>query len=119
MKIGIPADENRNDTTICMSYGRTPYFCIYDTETEEMYFLDNSAAASTGGAGIKASQSLVDEGVEVVLTPRAGENAVEVLDAADVKAFKTISDDLMENIKAYEDGKLSPLVASPGMHGKN
>ena len=119
MKIGIPADENRNDTTICMSFGRTPFFCIFNTDTREKSFLDNSAAASTGGAGIKAAQSLVNEGVEVVLTPRAGENAVDVLDAAEVKSFKTISDDMDENIKAYEDGKLSPLKASPGMHGHN
>lgn len=119
MKIAIPADENRIDTTICMSYGRTPFFCIYDTESKEKSFLDNSAAASTGGAGIKASQSLVNEGVEVVLTPRAGENAVEVLDAAGIKTYKTINDNLDENIKAYEDGELSPLIASPGMHGHN
>jgi predicted Fe-Mo cluster-binding NifX family protein len=37
MKIVIPVNENSNETTVCASFGRAPYFLIYDTknQTEE------------------------------------------------------------------------------------
>ena len=60
MKIAMPVDEKTMESTVCISFGRTPYFLIYDTETNESVFLDNSAAASQGGAGIKAAQTVVD-----------------------------------------------------------
>jgi predicted Fe-Mo cluster-binding NifX family protein len=52
MKIAIPVDEKSLESNVCVSFGRAPYFLIYDTETKESIFLDNGAAASTGGAGI-------------------------------------------------------------------
>jgi len=63
-------------------------FLIYDTETKESIFLDNGAAASTGGAGIKAAQTIVDNKVNALLTPRCGENAANVLKSADIKIYK-------------------------------
>ena len=51
MKIAIPVDEKSLDSNVCVSFGRTPYFLIYDVDTKESVFLDNSAAASTGGTG--------------------------------------------------------------------
>ncbi len=70
-------------------FGRAPYFMIYDTETKKSDFLDNSAAASTGGAGIKVAQAIVDSKANALLTPRCGENAADVLKAADIKIYKT------------------------------
>ncbi len=110
MKIAIPVDEKQENTSVCMSFGRTPYFLIFDTETKESLFLDNSAAASQGGAGIKAAQSLVDRQCTVLLTPRCGENAADVLRAADIAIYKTQSGSAMENVQAFADGKLDALT---------
>ncbi len=110
MKIAIPVDEKQENTAVCVSFGRTPYFLIFDTEAQESQFLDNSAAASQGGAGIKAAQSLVDHHCAVLLTPRCGENAAEVLRAADIAIYKTESGSAMDNLQAFADGKLSALT---------
>ncbi len=109
MKIALPINEKTMNTTICMSFGRTPFFLIYETENKSYEFYDNSAVASIGGAGIKASQNLVDCGVEVVLTPRCGENAAAVLNGADIKIYKTNGDVISENIDAFISGNLSLL----------
>lgn len=118
MKIAIPVDEKTLESKVCMSFGRTPYFLIYDSEGKESVFLDNSAAASTGGAGIKAAQTIVDSKAAALLTPRCGENAADVLKAADIKIYKTISDSLKDNIDAFNHGKL-PLLDEihPGFYG--
>ena len=117
MKIAIPVNENSVGTGVCISFGRTPYFMIFDSETKESTFLDNSAASSQGGAGIKAAQSIVDSQAAVLLTPRCGDNAAEVLKAANVKIYKTIDGSAMDNVAAFLNGKL-PLLDDihPGLH---
>ncbi|MDD2217406.1 MAG: NifB/NifX family molybdenum-iron cluster-binding protein [Eubacteriales bacterium] len=118
MKIAIPVDEGILESNVCISFGRTPYFLIYDTETKESVFIDNSAAASTGGAGIKAAQAIVDNKADALLTPRCGENAADVLKAAEIKIFKTTSESIKDNIDAFIEGKLSLLnEIHPGFHG--
>ncbi len=120
MKIAIPVDEQNIDTTVCISYGRTPYFMLYNTDTDSAEYLDNGAISAMGGAGIKASQSLVDADVDVVLTIRCGENAAEVLKAAEISIYKTTHEKAMENIKQYQNGELSPLIdIHPGFHHGN
>ena len=86
MKIAVPVEEKSLAANVCASFGRTPYFLIYDTDTKESGFLENGAAASTGGAGIKAAQTIVDQNVSVLLTPRCGENAANMLKAAGIEA---------------------------------
>ena len=118
MKIAIPADEKNMGTGVCMSFGRAPVFLIYDTDRKEGIFLDNGAAASAGGAGIKAAQAVADSGAEALLTPRCGENAADVLCAAGVKIYKTAGVSARENIDAFIAGKLSLLEEiHAGFHG--
>lgn len=118
MKIAIPVDEKTLESNVCVSFGRTPYFLIYNVETKESIFIDNSAAASTGGAGIKAAQIIVDNKADVLLIPRLGENAAEVLKPAEIKIYKTITGSAKDNIDAFIDGKL-PLLdeVHAGFHG--
>lgn len=118
MKIAIPVDDKSMETSVCQSFGRTPYYLIYDTETKESIFLDNRAVSSQGGAGIKAAQTIVDNQVSALLTPRCGENAAEVIKAANIKLYKTCNDSITDNIEALNSGKLSLLEdIHPGFHG--
>ena len=122
MKIAIPADECSKNSKVCMSYGRTSFFAVYDTETKEYSFLDNSAAASQGGAGIKASQMLIDNGVTVVITERLGQNAADVLNIGKVKIMQAIAGDIETNVNDYLADKLGELTnihAGFHMHGGN
>lgn len=109
MKIAMPVDDKYMESGVCISFGRTPYFVIYDTDTKKSIFLDNIAAASQGGAGIKAAQSIVDEGADVLITPRCGENAADVLKAANIEIYKSIDGSFMDNINAFVEKKLSLL----------
>ena len=118
MKIAIPVDEKSLESNVYVSFGRAPYFLIYDTETKESTFLDNSAAASTGGAGIRAAQILVDNQVNALLTPQCGENAANVLKPADIKIYKTRAASAKVNIDNFISGKLSLLdEIHSGFHG--
>lgn len=116
MKIAIPVEDDEME--VCPSFGRASMFCMYDTETKEKTFVDNSAAASQGGAGIKAAQVIVDEKAAALLTPRCGENAAKVLQAANITLYKTEDLSVDETIKAFLDGRLEKLTeVHPGFHG--
>lgn len=52
----------------------------------------------------------MDNNAKVLLTPRCGENAAEVIHAANINIYKTVSTSIMENIEAYNAGKLSLLT---------
>lgn len=118
MKIAIPVDEKSMESGVCPSFGRAPYFLFYNTETKDASFLDNSAATSQGGAGIKAAQVIADHEINALITPRCGENAEEVLRKAEVLIYKSISGTAQENIDAFSTDRLALLNDfHPGFHG--
>lgn len=117
MKLIVPVENKTLDAPVCPSFGRTPLFVLFDTESGNHDFLDNSAAFSQGGAGIKAAQMLVDSGAAVLITYRCGENAAKVLDAAGIKMYKAQDGSVTDNIAKYKDGRLSLLTEiHPGFH---
>lgn len=102
---------------ICPSFARTPFYLVYDNESKKEEYLDNTAAASQGGAGIIAAQLLVDDKIDVVLTPRCGKNSADVLSAAGIRLYKTQSLGAEENLVKYLEGNLDKLDnIHPGFH---
>ncbi len=109
MKIAMPVESKSMDNNVYQSFGRSPYFLIYDLQSKESVYVDNSAATSQGGAGIKAAQTIVDSGANVLITPRCGENAADVIKSANIKIYKSVVGSINENIKALEEERLSIL----------
>ncbi|HMM00943.1 MAG TPA: NifB/NifX family molybdenum-iron cluster-binding protein [Bacilli bacterium] len=118
MKIAIPVDEKSMNSPVCVSFGRAPYFLIYDIDTSESVFINNLAASSQGGAGIRAAQLIADNAVDALLTFRCGQNAADVFNAANIRIYKIINGSIEENINAFKDEKLSLLgEIHAGFHG--
>jgi len=118
MKIAMPVDKKSMDSKVCISFGRTPYFLVYDTEAKKEMFIANAAADSPGGAGILAAQIVADSHADVLVTPRCGKNAADVLDAAKIKIYKSMNDSITENLEACQNGKLEVLSEiHAGLHG--
>ena len=117
MKLIVPVESKSLDVPVCPSFGRTPLYVSFDTETGNHEFLDNSAATSQGGAGIKAAQMLADHGAKAVITYRCGDNAAQVLNAAKIEMYKAQDGSVSENIEKFKSGKLSLLSEiHPGLH---
>ncbi|WP_320128265.1 NifB/NifX family molybdenum-iron cluster-binding protein [uncultured Sphaerochaeta sp.] len=117
MIIAIPSDGESLDTSVCVSFGRTPFYCLYDTETKECEFKVNEAAESPGGAGIMAAQTLVDKKVATLITIRCGENAAKILQSANISLYKALDLSIADNIDAFLNKKLSVLESiHPGFH---
>lgn len=117
MKVIVPINETNMNAGICVSFGRAPYFLVWDSKDRTSHFIENLGASSSGGAGIKAAQVVVDEKVETLLVPRIGKNAADVMDAADIVIYKTTTTDIMENIDKMMKNELEVLTdIHPGFH---
>lgn len=117
MKIAIPIESKSLAAPVCPSFGRTPLFALVDTDNNSCDYLDNAAAASQGGAGIKASQMIADNGAAAIITYRCGENAAEVLKAAGIVLYKAQDGSVEENIVSFKAGALPELnEIHPGFH---
>ncbi|MFA5536862.1 MAG: NifB/NifX family molybdenum-iron cluster-binding protein [Bacillota bacterium] len=114
MRIVIPVDEQSLESNVSKNFARAANFLIFDTESKEANFFDNAAAASSGGAGIKAAQFVIDQKATVALAPRLGGNAEEVLKGADIKLYKTEPGTAQANLDSFLDGKLDSLTETHG-----
>lgn len=118
MKIAIPSEGKELGSAVCQSFGRTIYFILVDTDTQNFTVLDNEAAAAQGGAGIKAAQTIVDNGAKAVVTFHCGENAANVLKAANIKILKAVPATVREIVEKFKNGELSELTEiHAGYHG--
>lgn len=108
MKVMLPLDEDK--LNICVSFGRAPFFLLYDLEKHKEEYLENPAANVEGGAGIKAAQFLVDEGANILITFRCGENAAEVFKQAGIKIYKACGSEVKKNIEDLKENKLEVLT---------
>lgn len=118
MIIAIPVNENSENTDICVSFGRTPFFLFHNTETGKSTIQVNSAANAQGGAGIKAAQFVADQGAKALITPRCGENSAQVLKAAGIQIYQCAGMNAAQNIADFNAGKLNLLGSfHAGFHG--
>lgn len=118
MIVGIPVDKSTMEANISTHFGRTEFFLIWNTDSEEHVFINNDAMNAQGGAGIKASQVLVDKNVDAIISPRLGQNAYEVVDGAGIKIYASEGNSVKENLDKLNSGDLSPLNdIHEGFHG--
>ena len=106
MKIAVPLDENQVD--VCPVLARAPYFLLQENDKREIR--ENPASQAQGGAGLKAAQFLVDNEVDVILTPRCGQNSADVFEAAQMQIYKTQPGTAEENLQAFQQDKLERLT---------
>lgn len=118
MIIAVPIEKKDLNAEVYISFGRAPMFLLFDSVSQKADYIENTAAASPGGAGIKAAQLVADSGAEALLTPRCGENAAEVMAKAEIKLYKTQAGSVEKNLLAFKNGELAELQEThPGFHG--
>jgi predicted Fe-Mo cluster-binding NifX family protein len=106
MKIAISSTGPGADDQVDLRFGRCLYFLLVDDITDKFEFIDNEAAALGGGAGLQAAQTVVEAGVEAVITGNIGPNAINVLKAAGIKAYHCGPGTVRKALQKYQDGSL-------------
>jgi len=122
MRVAISSTGNTLESESSSMFGRCPYYLVVDTETMEFEALSNPAVNASGGAGVRASQFVLEQEVGAVLTGRVGPNAMKVFNSADTEIYKTEGGSVEEEVNKYKAGKLEQLTSAgrshAGMGGK-
>ena len=107
MKLLITSTGNTLDAELDQRFGRCQYFIVYDTEKKDFSAVANPGLNASGGAGTLASQFAADQDVEVLITGNVGPNAIEGLNAAEIKVATNASGTVQEVIDKYLAGEYS------------
>lgn len=120
MKIAISAKGKITDDSLDPRFGRCEYFQIYDTEVKSIKIVNNKGIEASGGAGIAAANQLIDEGADVVITGSLGPNAFEIIEKAEIKAYKGDNMSIAAAIEKYSNNELEEItIAGNAHHGAN
>ena len=112
MKICVTATAGDLNAQVDPRFGRCQYFVIVDSETMAFEAMANEAIAAPGGAGIQAAQTMVNKGVDVVISWNIGPNAFQVLSTAGVKIATGAYGTVQEATEMYKSGKLGETGAA-------
>lgn len=110
MKICIPIKEKEGlDAKVYNHFGSAPYFSIYDTEKGTFKIVDNSSAHHSHGMchpigvlGVSA--------IDVVVCQGMGMRAVQKLNEANVKAYRTDGETVADIINKFKAGELEEIT---------
>lgn len=72
MIIAISTNRNDLDQPVSENFGRSQWFCLYDTDTENMKYIENIAGSAKQNAGVKTIDFLHKLNVDTVLGARFG-----------------------------------------------
>ena len=72
MIIAISTNMNDLDQQVSQNFGRSQWFCLYDTDTENMKFVENIAGSAKQNAGVKTINFLLEQNVDTVISGRFG-----------------------------------------------
>ena len=110
MKIAITAEQGALDAPLDPRFGRCAWFIILDTDSPEAFdAVENRAASAGGGAGVQASQTIIDKGVETVISGNFGPKAYDALAAAGVSMCVAEARTVREAIEAFNAGACKTL----------
>ncbi len=112
MKVAVTATGKDLDAQVDPRFGRCQFFIFVDPETLDFEAVPNGAAMAPGGAGIQAAQTVIDKGVEAVITGNVGPNAIQALQAAGVKVFVGAQGTVRESVDLFKAGKLQEATSA-------
>jgi len=108
MKLAITSQGTDLDSPVDARFGRTRYFLLIDSETGEFEARSNAQnVQAVQGAGIQAARSVIDAGVEAVITGHVGPKAFTTLQAANVKVHTGASGSAREAMEQFKAGQLA------------
>lgn len=111
MKIALTTQGETLDAPMDVRFGRAKNFIIFDTANGAVEIVPNVQNLNAlQGAGIQAAATVVSTGAEAVITGHCGPKAFKVLETAEIKVYTTTEPTAAAALKAFEEGKLSPLA---------
>ncbi len=109
MIIVMPTKTSGEKSFISDHFGRCNFFYVFDTELNKGEVYINKYKDGQGGVGIKSAEFVLSKKADVLITPQVGEKALNVLQSANLKIYKSTDQIVKDNIVCYLNGELKEL----------
>lgn len=106
MLIAVSATGTTLEDQVDQRFGRCKYFIVVDSDTMTFEAISNQGIFASGGAGIKAAQTLAEKGVKAVISGNIGPNAFDTLSAANIDSYVGASGNIKSYIQKFNRGEL-------------
>ncbi len=115
MKIAVSSQGKTLQDGFDPSFGQCVGFIIYDTQSQDTSFMDNSQNQNAAqGAGIQAAQAVSPSGADVLITGQVGPNAMQALSHSQMKIFASSAGTVQVAILAWEKNERKPITSASG-----
>ena len=81
----ITSTSNNVDAKVDMRFGRSSWFCLWDTELKKVRFIENKYKNLTGGAGTKAAEMAAEARAVKVISGDFGPKAKAMLEKLNIQ----------------------------------
>lgn len=106
MKIAITSKGTDLNAQIDPRFGRAENFIIYNEEDKSIKVISNSEGMNAAhGAGVQASQTVINEGVKAAIAGDFGPKASNLLQQAGVTKFNFANGTVSDAIEAFNKSK--------------
>ena len=100
MKVAVTALEPSLDSDIDPRFGRARWIAIVDLEDDSVEFLDNAAGVdAASGAGVQTGTTVLNTGVEVLVTGHVGPKAGQVLAGGTIRIVEDSNGTVQEAVE--------------------
>jgi len=108
MKAAVIARGLGLDSQVDSRFGKGHYFVVVDTDTGRFSSHENKQTLDlpVRAAGIQAAMKLGELGVDVLITANVGPNAMDALDAIDIKVYTEACGTVRDAIEDFKAGQL-------------
>ena len=117
MKIAFTTNGNNIEDSIEPAFGRCLNFLIIDPDSGDVLVVPNPGAASAGGAGVRAAETLAGRGIVKLITGSIGFNSRPVLEAAGITIVTGKSGKIRAHLAASgnqpQEAQLRPADSMP------
>jgi len=110
MKIVVSTKGTSLNSDVDPRFGRAAGFFLYDTDTGNTTYLDNSPHRDLSqSTGIKSTQMIIEAGTDVLITGQMGPKAAQVLNRSKVEIYICTTGTIHEAIQSLEQNRLKQL----------
>jgi predicted Fe-Mo cluster-binding NifX family protein len=118
MKISVSAKGKSLDSDVDPRFGGSNGFVVFDSETENAGYLDNSIQRDLAqGRGIKTAQMIAEAGSDTLICGQIGPKAAQVLSKSGIKTYVCTGGTVREAIQALQRKELSQLSSNAIQRG--
>jgi predicted Fe-Mo cluster-binding NifX family protein len=113
MKLAITSEGEGLQAPVDPRFGRAKFFVVIDTETRAAMAIPNAVNLNAAqGAGIQAGKTVVESGVEALITGHVGPKAFTTLQAGNVKVYTGAAGSVADAVEQFKAGKLKAAQAA-------